>query len=150
MENETKRIHNKQLVPIAKTLRREMTKEEKHLWYDFLRGYPINFIRQKIIGKHIVDFYCPAAKLVVELDGSQHYSEKGKQADAERDDFLAGYGLDVLRISNYDIHTNFEGACLEINKYVVKKVGFDPLKRKAQQMMKDGDCGSERKQAPLL
>lgn len=137
MENDRKRIHNKELVPLAKTLRKGMTREEKHLWYDFLRSYPIKFIRQKIIGNYIVDFYCPKASLVVELDGSQHYSEKGKQDDAERDAILAGYGMRVLRITNYEINTNFEGACIEINKRVREQIGYDPLERKMQQMLQE-------------
>ena len=61
--------HNKALVQNAKALRKNMTKEEKHLWYDFLRTYPIRFLRQKILGKYIADFYCAEAKLVIELDG---------------------------------------------------------------------------------
>ena len=48
--------HNKQLVPLAKQLRKEMTKEERHLWYDFLRSYPVRFSRQKVLGKYIADF----------------------------------------------------------------------------------------------
>ena len=71
------RIHNKDLVSTAKMLRKNMTKEEKHLWYDFLRKSEHRFIRQKIIGKYIVDFYCAEAKLVIELDGAQHYEEEG-------------------------------------------------------------------------
>lgn len=62
--------HNKTLTPIARKLRKDMTREERHLWYDFLREYPIRFLRQKVIGSYVVDFYCAAAKLVVELDGS--------------------------------------------------------------------------------
>ena len=68
--------HNKQLVPLAKQLRKEMTKEERHLWYDFLRSYPVRFSRQKVLGKYIADFYCAEAKLVIELDGSQHYEDR--------------------------------------------------------------------------
>ena len=71
--------HNKQLVPLARQLRKEMTKEERHLWYDFLRMYPIRFSRQKVLGKYIVDFYSAQARLVVELDGSQHYEETNKE-----------------------------------------------------------------------
>ena len=94
------RKHNKEIVSTAKMLRKNMTKEEKHLWYDFLRTYPVRFLRQKVIGKYIVDFYCAKAKLVVELDGSGHFTEEGKQYDAERTAFLEEYGLTVLRISN--------------------------------------------------
>ena len=75
---------NKDIVQIAKILRKDMTKEEKRLWYDFLRTYPIRFLRQKVLGKYIVDFYCAKAKLVIELDGSGHYTEEGKQYDKER------------------------------------------------------------------
>ena len=73
------RKQNKKLVPFAKALRKQMTKEERHLWYDFLRAYPIRFSRQKVLGQYIVNFYCAAAKLVVELDGSEHYTENGRE-----------------------------------------------------------------------
>ena len=71
--------HNKQLVPLAKKLRNDMTKEERHLWYDFLRSYPVRFSRQKVLGKYIVDFYSAEARLVIELDGSQHYENRSIQ-----------------------------------------------------------------------
>lgn len=112
------RIHNKELVSTAKMLRKNMTKEEKHLWYDFLRTYPIRFIRQKIIGRYIVDFYCAKAKLIVELDGSQHYEEKGMKNDAERAKFLETYGLKIVRIPNTEINNNFDGVCEYIDKFV--------------------------------
>ena len=89
--------HNKELVPFAKELRKKMTKEERHLWYDFLRGYPVSFLRQKVIGKFIVDFYCAEAKLVIELDGSQHGEAEAIEYDSERTAFLKNYGLTVLR-----------------------------------------------------
>ncbi len=103
--------HNKQLVPFAKELRKGMTKEERHLWYDFLRTYPIRFSRQKVLGKYIVDFYCAAAKLVIELDGSQYYDEINIQKDSERTVFLEGHGLKVIRIPNSEITGNFAGVC---------------------------------------
>ncbi len=112
------RKHNKDIVPIAKTLRKNMTKEEKHLWYDFLRIYPVRFIRQKVIGKYIVDFYCAKANLVIELDGSGHYTEDGKEYDAQRTKFLEQYGLKVIRIPNTEIHKNFKGVCEYIDKMV--------------------------------
>ena len=112
--------HNKQLVPLAKQLRKEMTKEERHLWYDFLRSYPVRFSRQKVLGQFIVDFYCAAAKLVVELDGSQHYEEKEFEKDAERTAFLSGYDLTVIRIPNNEISKNFQGVCEYID-HVVKQ-----------------------------
>ena len=79
--------HNKELTPLAKQLRSEMTKEERHLWYDFLRTYPIRFSRQKVLGRYIVDFYSAKAKLVIELDGSQHYETDRVEKDAERTAF---------------------------------------------------------------
>ena len=101
------RKHNKAIVPIAKILRKNMTKEEKHLWYDFLRTYPVRFSRQKVLGKYIADFYCAEAKLVIELDGSGHYTKEGKQYDEERTAFLEEYGLKVIRIPNTEIYQNF-------------------------------------------
>ena len=103
--------HNKQLVPLAKQLRKKMTKEERHLWYDFLRTYPSRFSRQKVLGKYITDFYSAEAKLVIELDGSQHYEEGNMEADAERTAFLEGYGLTVIRIPNNEVSRNFRGVC---------------------------------------
>ena len=85
---------------MAKQLRKEMTKEERHLWYDFLRNYPVRFSRQKVLGKYIADFYSAEAKLVIELDGSQHYEPSNQAKDSERTAFLEGYGLTVLRIPN--------------------------------------------------
>ena len=110
--------HNKQLVPLAKQLRQEMTKEERHLWYDFLRGYPIRFSRQKVLGKYIADFYSAKAKLVIELDGSQYYENDNMQKDTERTDFLKKYGLTVIRIPNNEINENFQGVCEYIDSAV--------------------------------
>ena len=103
--------HNKQLVPFAKQLRKEMTKEERHLWYDFLRTYPIRFSRQKVLGKYIADFYSVEAKLVIELDGSQHYEDDNLEKDAERTAFLEGYGLTIIRIPNNEVSRNFRDVC---------------------------------------
>ena len=110
--------HNKELTLIARRLRKDMTKEERHLWYDFLRGYPIRFLRQKVVGKYVVDFYCAAANLVVELDGSQHFEDAGRVCDAARTEFLQKYGLRVLRFANNDVMKNFEGVCTAIDKAV--------------------------------
>ena len=98
---------NKELVPVAKQLRKNMTKEERHLWYDFLRSYPLH-----------IDFYCAKAKLVIELDGSQHYDEENMKKDAERTTFLEGYGLKVIRISNREINQNFRGVCEYIDAQI--------------------------------
>ena len=110
--------HNKQLVPLAKQLRKEMTKEERHLWYDFLRDYPIRFSRQKVLGKYIVDFYSAEARLVIELDGSQHYEAGNIIKDEERTAFLEAYGLKVIRIPNNEISMNFYGVCEHIDAAV--------------------------------
>ena len=110
--------HNKQLVPFAKQLRKEMTKEERHLWYDFLRAYPARFSRQKVLGKYIADFYSAEAKLVIELDGSQHYEDGNLEKDAERTTFLEGYGLTVIRIPNNEVSRNFRGVCEYIDSAV--------------------------------
>ena len=114
------RKHSKEIVSIAKVLRKSMTKEEKHLWYDFLRTYPLRFMRQRVMGKYVVDFYCAAAKLVVELDGSQHYTQEGRQYDEERTSFLGEYGIKVLRIENLDVMQKFKDVCRYID-FVVKQ-----------------------------
>lgn len=95
-----------------------MTKEERHLWYDYLKYLDVTVNRQKVIGKYIVDFYCASAKLVIEIDGSQHYSKKGVSDDKERDHYLKQLGLTVIRYSNKDINQNFNGVCEEINKII--------------------------------
>ena len=110
--------HNKQLVPLAKQLRKEMTKEERHLWYDFLRTYSVRFSRQKVLGKYIADFYSAEAKLVIELDGSQHYETDEMEKDAERTSFLERYGLTVIRIPNNEVSRNFLGVCEHIDSAV--------------------------------
>ena len=88
-----------------------MTKEERHLWYDFLRNHPLHFYRQRIVGNYIVDFLCPAAGIVIELDGSQHYEEKAQQYDRERTASLEKQGLRVLRIPNNEVNLNFRAVC---------------------------------------
>ena len=110
--------HNKQLVPLARQLRKEMTKEERHLWYDFLHSYPIRFSRQKVLGKYIADFYSAEARLVIELDGSQHYEDSNAEKDTERAAFLEGYGLTVIRIPNNEVSRNFYGVCEYIDAAV--------------------------------
>ena len=121
--------HNKALVPNAKALRKNMTKEEKHLWYDFLRTYPIRFLRQKILGKYIADFYCAEAKLVIELDGSGHYTPETKAYDAERTEFLSEYGLLVIRVLNREVTNNFYGVCEYIDKIVKERIDSQSLHR---------------------
>ena len=102
----------------AQVLRKNMTKEERHLWYDFLKAYPIQFKRQYPIGNYIVDFYCYKARLVVELDGSQHCEPEAISYDQERTQFLQQKGLYILRISNLDVMKNFDGVCQNIDMTV--------------------------------
>ena len=104
-------IHNKKLVPVARMLRKNMTKEERHLWYDCLRLSRVRFYRQKVFGKYILDFYCPKARLVVEVDGGQHNEPKMRAYDAERTAFLESYGLKVLRFSNMEVNRHFSEVC---------------------------------------
>lgn len=104
------------LKPRAQELRREMTRQEKHLWYDFLKGHAAQFRRQKQFGYYIVDFYCAAANLVIELDGSQHYEPEAAQRDAQRSAYLEELGLQVLRFSNYEVDRHFEAVCEAIDK----------------------------------
>ena len=98
----------------AKALRKNMTKEERRLWYEFLKELPVVVKRQYVIDCYIVDFYCAAAKLVIELDGSQHYDPAGQAKDRNRDHYLRSRGLEVARYSNLDIAQNFSGVCEDI------------------------------------
>ncbi len=131
-------LHNPSLTTNAQNLRKSMTKEERHLWFDFLKGLPVIFHRQKAIGSYIVDFYCANAKLVIELDGSQHYDEKGMKADARRDEFMLDLGLTVKRYTNADINMRFISVCEDIYSLVMPTLDTSsvasrhlPLKGKA-------------------
>ena len=95
-----------------------MTKEERHLWYDFLKDYPVRFSRQKVLGKYIVDFYSARAKMIIELDGSQHFEEAGQKYDSKRDEYLKEYGLKIIRIPNNEINENFDGVCEYLDKVI--------------------------------
>ena len=107
-------IHNPKLRTNAQHLRKEMTKEERHLWYDFLKLQPFNTHRQKVFGHYIVDFYIASAKIVIELDGSQHYAKENRRQDQERDAFLQSIGIKVLRYSNADVNQRFRNVCEDI------------------------------------
>ena len=110
------------LIENARALRKNATKQEKRLWYDFLSMYPVRFQRQKTIGSYIVDFYCHKAKLVIELDGSQHYEESAKRYDAIRTEYFETLGLQVLRFLNSDVDRHFEGVCGLIDKAVKERI----------------------------
>lgn len=112
------RKHNPDLTTNARTLRKNMTKEERHLWYDFLKSYPARFLRQKVIDNYIVDFYCHSARLIIELDGSQHYEEKGLLEDKIRTEKIEQRNLTVIRIPNNEVNRNFEGVCQYIDNAV--------------------------------
>ena len=112
---------NKELRPLASKLRAEATKEERILWSYFLAKYPLRFYRQRIIGSFIADFYCHKAKLVIELDGSQHYEEKGMQRDEKRTEYFNELGITVLRFSNLDVLKNLRGVCEEIDRRVKER-----------------------------
>ena len=110
--------YDKSLVGTAQTLRKNMTKEEKHLWYDFLKKLPCTVNRQKNIGSYIVDFYIAEHRIVIELDGKQHGEEEHRKQDKERDDTLYQLGLTVLRYTNKQIKQNFRGVCLDILRHM--------------------------------
>ena len=114
-----KKKHNPSLTPRARELRKNMTAEERRLWHCFLKSYPVRFLRQKVIQHYIVDFYCAKAKLVIEIDGSQHFEEAAEKYDRRRTAVLEQWGLLVLRIPNNEINGNFDNICGYID-YVVK------------------------------
>ena len=101
-------------------LRRNMTKQEKHLWYDYLRTYPLHFYRQRIIGSYIVDFYCPSAMIAIELDGAQHYEDAAEVYDSIRSRYLKEHGIAVLRFTNGDVNSRFQSVCDMIDMEVKK------------------------------
>ena len=107
-------LYRPDLQEAAKKLRREQTEEEKMLYYQFLNRLPYPVKRQKPIGNYIVDFYIPKSKTVIELDGSQHAEPNHVVQDAERDRYLSGLGIKVLRFSNYRVHKDFQGICSEL------------------------------------
>lgn len=114
--------YQEKLTSRARELRKKATKQENHLWYDYLKDYPVRFKRQKPISSFIADFYCHAARLVVELDGSQHYDEQGLIYDKERAAILEQYGVKVLRFSNLEVEHNFQGVCTAIDLAVKERI----------------------------
>ena len=109
---------NNELLRYARSLRKEMTPQELRLWYRFLRTYPLKIYKQRIIGEYIVDFYCHAAKLVIEIDGSQHYDPQGIAYDKARTAYLESLGLHIIRFSNADINVRFSAVCEQIHKVI--------------------------------
>ena len=111
-------MEQKRILRNSQDLRKNMTKEERHLWYDFLKTYPIQFKRQYPVGAYIVDFYCYQAKLVLELDGSQHCEPSALEYDRNRSEYLKSQGLYVIRLSNRDITEQFRSVCEMIDTAV--------------------------------
>ena len=119
--------YNKENIPLAKALRKNMTPWERKLWYDFLRTYPVRIQRQKAIGNYIADFYCARARLVIELDGGGHYTSEQAEKDALRTKDLESMNLTVVRICNLDIDHNFRGVCEYID-LTVKRLSLSQLR----------------------
>ncbi|MBQ9929801.1 MAG: endonuclease domain-containing protein [Oscillospiraceae bacterium] len=115
-------MNNQKILRLSQTLRKSMTKEERHLWYDFLKTYPVQFKRQYPIGIYIVDFYCYQAKLVVELDGSQHYDPEAIAYDKQRTAYLQSQGFSVIRFTNRDIAERFRSVCEAIDIVVNQRL----------------------------
>ena len=110
--------YNEKNITLAKNLRKRATPQENHLWYDFLSKYAVRFQRQKAIDDFIADFYCHQAKLIIEIDGSQHHTKQGIEKDEFRTEILEGYNLKVIRFTNRQINTNFRGVCEYIDAAV--------------------------------
>ena len=119
--------YNRENIPLAKALRKNMTPWERKLWYEFLKYYPIRFQRQKAIGNYIADFYCAKAKLVIELDGGGHYTPEQEEKDSLRTQELQAMDLTELRVCNLDIDRNFEGVCEYIDS-AVKNLSLSQLR----------------------
>ena len=117
--------YNANLLNKAKILRKEMTPQENELWYKFLKKYPVKIYKQRPIGYYIADFYCSKAKLVIEIDGSQHYTTEGKEYDAFRSEVINNLGIDVIRFDNYEIDNNFDSVCYEIDRIISNKLGTE-------------------------
>ena len=115
-------VRNGRLRGFSRQLRKNQTKEEALLWYNFLSKYPLRFRRQYIIGDYIVDFYCHQAGVAVELDGSQHCAPAGAEADKKRTAYLESKGVRVLRFSNLDVLRHFDTVCEEIHREVSENI----------------------------
>ena len=114
--------YNKENKNISKALRKNMNEEERILWFDLLKNYPVKFYRQRPIGNYITDFYCSKAKIVIELDGSQHYTEENISKDEERSRYLSSLGIKVLRFDNSDIHKHFDWVHAVIDNEILKEI----------------------------
>lgn len=120
--------YNGKNIVLAKNLRKNSTRQEKHLWYDFLAKYKARFQRQKAIDNFIADFYCHSAKLIIEIDGAQHYTDDGMQKDQLRTEILEGYDLKVIRLTNKQIDNQFGDVCQYIDTIVQDSLDKKPLR----------------------
>lgn len=118
MSGDKTRPRNSQLKQYSQNLRKAMTKEERKLWYQFLKNFPKQFYRQRVFDRYIVDFYCPSLMIVIELDGSQHYEDEGIEADKIRDGYFEKLGITVLRFTNLQINREFESVKQTIYSYL--------------------------------
>ncbi len=114
------KTNNRKLTGLSKALRKNMTKEERRLWYDFLKVLPITVNRQKVIGNYIADFYCAEASIVIELDGSGHFEQEQILKDKEKEAFFNSLGIKVLRYTNLEVLKNFDGVCKDIYMHIFK------------------------------
>ena len=120
------RPYNPNMTPRAQELRKDATPQEKHLWYDFLSTHPYRFLRQRIFGSYIVDFYCHKARLVIEIDGGQHFTEEGLEYDRLRTSFLESLQLKVIRFTNRDVDQHFEHVCQQIDDALIRQLYPNP------------------------
>jgi len=123
---------NKDLKPPSRELRTNSTKQENHLWYDFLRNFSPRFTRQRIVNNYILDFYCHQAALSVEVDGLQHYEPEAVEYDKARTEYLNGLGIEVLRFTNKDVDKNFKGVCEKIKMMAEERAKQTPVTRSKQ------------------
>ena len=117
------KFNNSKLKTNAQNLRKQMTQEERRLWYTFLKTLPVTINRQKVVGYYILDFYCASAHIAIELDGSQHYTDEGQKSDESRDIFLKEKGIKVLRYTNADINQRFKVVCEDIWNHIFDQKG---------------------------
>jgi len=119
--------YNKMNIPLARELRKNMTPQERKLWYNFLRSYRLRFQRQKPIGNYIADFYCAKVGLVIEIDGGGHYFPMQIEKDDLRTKDLEGMNLTVVRICNLDVDHNFQSVCEYIDN-IIKNLSLSQLR----------------------
>ena len=114
--------HHQTMLRRARDLRKNMTPWERKLWYTFLKHYPIHIYRQRVMGTYVVDFYCDQAKLAIELDGSQHFTDTERAHDLARTEYLNNLGVEVLRVPNVDVDRHFVEVCEQIDRRVQQRI----------------------------